>query len=256
MLLRLRNSVAAMTEAIRHQERTANNLANANTVGYRRERIFAEAMNERLDAELAPQSDRRLSRWADETQGALEHTGNPLDVALEGEGFFVLTDAATGEARYSRAGRFTLDDEGTLRDAAGRLVEGDAGPIEVAEAGGPITISSDGEIRVGDEVAGQLRVVRFEGEAELTRAEGSLFRTDAQATDVEMPAVRQGYVEASNVDVIREMTDMISHFRLFESHQKVIQTLDQVLGQTSRDAPGMTLTTPASDSSPASSPSP
>lgn len=235
MLLRLRNSVAAMTEGIRHQERTANNLANANSVGYRRERIFAEAMNERLDAEQAPQSDRRLSRWADETQGALEHTGNPLDVALDGAGFFVMTDEATGEARYTRAGRFTLDDEGMLRDAAGRLVEGDAGPIELAEDGGAITISSDGEIRVGDTVAGQLRVVRFGEDAELTRAEGSLFRTEAEPETLETPVVRQGYVEASNVDVIREMTDMINHFRTFESHQKVIQTLDQVLGKTSSD---------------------
>ncbi|ARA94809.1 flagellar basal-body rod protein FlgF [Rhodothermaceae bacterium RA] len=236
MLLRLQNSFASMTEGVRQQERIANNLANANTVGFKRERLFVEALNERLDAEQAPRSDRAITRWADAGQGALEKTDNPLDVAIHGDGFFVVTDEATGRTGYTRAGRFTLDADGVLRDAAGRLVEGEGGPIEIPPDQSPIVISTDGEVRAGDEVVGRLRVVTFADPMALTRAEGAVFLADeARPVDVPTPDLRQGFVESSNVDVIREMTDMITHFRLFESQQKVIQTLDQVLGQVSRD---------------------
>ncbi|RMF53760.1 MAG: flagellar hook basal-body protein, partial [Bacteroidetes bacterium] len=102
MLLRLRNSVDAMTRMVRQQERIANNLANANTVGFKRDRSFTEILNQELNAEGAPQSVKRTVQWADFTPGSLEQTGNPLDVALHGEGFFVLTDATTETPRYTR----------------------------------------------------------------------------------------------------------------------------------------------------------
>lgn len=224
-----------MMENVHRQEQTANNLANANTVGYKRERMFSEVLGEWLDAEGAPRSDRDLQRWADATHGPLEQTGNPLDVALNGDGFFVLTDKATGDARYTRAGRFVLDQDGVLRDAAGRLVEGENGPIRFSAEPGTIEITTDGEIRADDDIVGRLRVVTFDDPTQLDRAEGSLFMTEAAPQAPDDVQVRQGYLESSNVDVIQEMTGMISQFRLFESQQKVIQTLDQVLGQTTRD---------------------
>src|SRR5690606_35713907 len=83
MLLRLRTAAASMAMMIRRQERTANNLANADTVGFRRERTFATVLENALDAEGAPRTTRRMGGWADLSAGALEQTGNPLDLALE-----------------------------------------------------------------------------------------------------------------------------------------------------------------------------
>ena len=236
MLIRLQNSFASMTQMVREQERTSNNLANAGTLGYKRDRTFTEALNERLDAEAAPRSDRFARQWADLEQGAVEKTGNPLDLALNGGGFFVVRDEATGAERYTRAGRFLLDEGGTLRTPAGLAVEGESGPIQVPPTSGPVEISETGEVRAGRETVGRLRVVDFENPMQLQRLDGSMFVANgARPADAEGVAVMQGYVETSNVDPIGEMTDMITQFRLFESQQKALHTTDQVLGAITRD---------------------
>lgn len=236
MLLRLRNAAASMTEMTRQQERVANNLANANTVGYKRDRLFTQALEERIDAEGAPRSDRRVTQGADPQQGALQATGNPLDVALDGEGFFVTTDAATGANRYTRAGQFTLSPDGALQTPAGHAVEGEGGPIQIPPESGPVQIAKDGTIRAGEQQVGKLRVVRFENPLQLERLDGAAFAAaGAEPLPAETPRVIQGHLEGSNVSPVAEMTDMIEHFRTFESQQKMLQTTDQVLGRVTRD---------------------
>ncbi len=236
MLLRLRNSLSSMHAMIRQQERVANNLANVNTVGYKRIRTFTQALDEYLDEEGAPRSERRSTQWADLGQGPLESTGNPLDVAIEGEGFFVFSDDDTGALAYTRAGRLTLDAEGALRDLAGRSVEGEGGPIQLLPSGGPIEISKNGEIRQGGQVVGTLRVVIFENPEQLQRLSGAAFdAAGIEPETAENPVVLQGFVEASNVDAVREMADMIVFYRQFESQQKMMQTTDQILGAVTRD---------------------
>ncbi len=236
MLLRLQNSYASMNEMMRAQERTANNLANANTVGYRADRSFTTALNERLDEESAPRTDRVATQWADQAAGSYESTGNPLDVAISGEGFFALQDEETGASRYSRAGRFVLDAEGTLRDAGGLAVEGEGGPIQIPNDGGEIAIASDGEITVDGQSVGKLRVVRFENPSALRRLDGAALDAGEQIPeDIANPQVRQGFVEGSNVDPMKEMINMISQFRLFESQQKAIQSSNQILSAITRD---------------------
>ena len=225
-----------MTAMVRQQERLANNLANANTVGYKRDRTFTEALNERLDNEQAPQSDRSMTQWADQAAGTYEMTGNPLDVALGGEGFFVLSDEATGAARYSRAGQFSLGEDGMLRNAMGQVVEGEGGPLQLPLDGGAIEIDRNGAVRVGGQEAGKLRVVAFEDPLRLRRVDGAAFdAAGMEPEDVDTPDVKQGFLEGSNIDPVHEMTEMITHFRLFESQQKTLQTLDQVLGNVTRD---------------------
>ncbi|MFQ5572227.1 MAG: flagellar basal-body rod protein FlgF [Rhodothermales bacterium] len=235
MLLRLQNSVASMRAMMRQQERVANNLANVNTVGYKRDRTFTEALNEHLDEEGAPRSERRTDQWADHVQGALESTGNPLDVALDGEGFFVFSNEETEAVRYTRAGRLTLDNEGTLRDLSGWAIEGEGGPIQIPPTGGPIEISRNGEVSVDGQTVGSLKVVTFEDPLQLRRLDGAAFDAGAlEPEPVENPVVLQKYYEASNVDPIREMTDMITFYRQFESHQKMMHTTDQILSAVTR----------------------
>ncbi len=222
---------------VRQQERIANNLANANTVGFKRDRTFTQILNERIDAEGGPRSDKLVRQWADLAPGAVEQTGNPLDVALHGEGFFELSDEATGRTRFTRAGRFTLDAEGTLRDAFGYAVQGDGGPIQLSvQNGGAVTIARDGSIRVGKEQVGKLRVVTFDDPGRLQRLDGAAFdAAGMEPIDVEAPDVRQGYLEQSNVDAIQAMTEMIEFYRLFESQQKTIRTADEILGRITRE---------------------
>jgi flagellar basal-body rod protein FlgF/flagellar basal-body rod protein FlgG len=234
MLLRLRNAAASMSEMNRQQERTANNLANANTVGFRRDRTFTEALRNRVDPEGNPTSARALTQWADPLVGTLEATGNPLDVALEGEGFFVVADEG-GATRYTRAGRFAPAADGTLVTPEGFTVQGADGPIQLPAGGGEVAINRDGEVRVDGRAVGTLRTVAFPPDAPLERLDGASFVTDAAPEPLAAPAVLQGSVEMSNVNPLTEMSEMITHFRLFESQQKMIQTTDQALGAVTRD---------------------
>lgn len=233
MLLRLRNAATSMAELVHRQDRTANNLANANTLGYRRDRSFTEVLQSEIDAEGSPQSRRQTVGWADFAPGVLEQTGNPLDLALGGEGLFVV-EGPGGTPRYTRAGRFIADAEGALRTQSGLAVQGTDGPIQLPP-GGPIAINAAGQVTVGGRPAGTLRVVTFEGAEALRRVDETSFTSDAAPVDVAAPAVQQGFVETSNVDPIREMADMIAHVRLYEAQQKTIQTTDSVLGQVVRD---------------------
>ena len=225
-----------MTAMANNQERTANNLANANTVGYKADRAFVEALNERLNAEGAPATDLLMSQWADMATGAMEETGNPLDVAIESEGFFLLSDEATGEFRFSRAGRFIPDADGLLRTPNGLLVEGNGGPIQLPPNATSIDIDGHGDVRADGQLLGRLQIVRFEDPSRLRRADGATFLDGGMAfEEVDAPRVRQGFVEGSNVDPIAEMTNMIQHFRLFEAQQRLLQTTDQVLGRITND---------------------
>ena len=227
-----------MGEMRRQQDRVANNLANANTTGYKRDRYFAEALNERIDAEGAPRSDRRFTQGSDLSAGTLKETGNPLDVALGGDGFFVVRDDATGAERFTRAGDFVTAPDGTLRTSAGQTVMGEDGPLKIpTDSGGAVEISQRGDIMVGGEQVGQLRVVDFDNpQQQLQRMEGSSFAAVGGAPqDVETPHLLQGKLETSNVNAVSEMTDMIEHFRLFESQQKALRTADGILSRATQD---------------------
>lgn len=236
MLPRFENAAAAMAEMRRHQVRIANNLANADTTGYKRHQFFVEALNERLEAGSGPRSNRQMRQFNDLSAGSLEKTGNPLDVALGGEGFFVTRDEATGAERYTRAGHFVVGSEGTLRRPDGGVVMGESGPIEIpVDSGGSIDISEGGEITVGENRVGTLRVVNFQNPQQLERAQGSSFvAADAPPEPVEAPTVLQGKLETSNVDPVAEMTDMIENFRMFEAQQKVLRSTDSALGNATQ----------------------
>ena len=225
-----------MSATIREQERIANNLANANTVGYKGQRTFTETLDEFIDIEGGPQSIRSSGEWASFEQGTLETTGSPLDIAIRGEGLFVLSDEETGEMRYSRAGRFSLDADGMLRNPTGHLVEGDGGPIQMPPNVTSIEIAKDGSIQADGQAVGRLRIVRFETPNNLQRLDDAAFdAAGMEAIDVDEQSVVQGHVEGSNINPISEMTDMIAHFRLFESQQKLLQTTDQILGHVTRE---------------------
>lgn len=234
MLQRFENATASMVAMTQHQERIANNLANANTTGYQRDRVFMEALNERIDNEGAPRSDRVPNQWADQTPGSLENTGNPLDLAIDGEGYFAVLDE-NGNERFTRAGDFTVDANQTLRTASGHAVQGIGGPIQVPDGEGAVEVTNDGRLSRDGNEFGQLRVVGFEDPSQLERLDGSTFAAEDVPVELNDPSVVQGHLEGSNVDPIAEMNEMINHHRRFEMQQRMMRTNDELLGRVTRE---------------------
>ncbi len=225
-----------MAANMRHLERIANNLANANTVGYRQDRIFTEVLNEEIDAEGSPRSTRLMNQWADQRTGSIDTTGNPLDVALDGDGYFVLINPETGVEQFTRAGRFVVNEEGVLTTPGGLLVDGANGQIDFPPEGGNVEIRRNGDVLQNGEYIGALRVVRFDNPEKLSRADdASFFAGDQFPEEIDDPSVLQGQLETSNVDVVVAMTELIENARLFESQQRSMQAIDQYLQRATRD---------------------
>lgn len=205
----------------RASQYAAQNLANADTPGYRATRpVFAEHLG-RGGRATGFSWDR--ASWRDTTPGALQPTGNPLDVALAGDGFFAV-DTPRGE-RFTRAGRFAIGADGTLADSQGNPVLGAEGrPIAVSPGDTRIEILGDGTIRSENGVLGRLRVVRF-ADAQALRAEGDrLFDAAGQAPEEHArPAVVQGSLEGSNVQAVVEMTRMMEELREFQMASQFLE---------------------------------
>lgn len=201
----------------------ANNVANADTPGFRAERtVFAQHLERqrdvagrKADREVAYALDR--ATWRDTTPGPVTVTGNPLDVAIGGDGFFAV-ETPRGE-RYTRAGRFLLDADRRLTDAEGNAVLGtESMPIVFAASDTRIEIQGDGTIRSENGVVGRLRVVRFEDPQRLEAEGARLFAAGdgQQPVPVERPALTQGAVEGSNVSAIQEITRLTAELREFQ----------------------------------------
>ena len=201
----------------RKQEVVANNLANVDTTGFRAERVFARLLEGEITvADVA----------TDLRNGTFKQTGNPLDFALAGDGFFVV-QTPEGE-RITRAGSFRLDEGGRLVDQNGNPVLGEQGEIVVPP--GTVTVDGTGLLRVDDKEIGRFRIETIPPGSQLEHAGASLFvPPDGMAALPEADrTVRQGYLEDSNVSSIGSMVDMISIQRAYSAVQKTVVTLDGI----------------------------
>ncbi|MEN0061771.1 MAG: flagellar hook basal-body protein [Myxococcota bacterium] len=203
--------------AWRQLEVIANNIANAQTTGYKAERVAFEAHGPRSAyARIA-------DGLVDQSTGAPSRTDDPLHVALQGPGFFVVE--ATGEQPWlTRDGQLHLDPrDGTLRTPAGHLVQGADGPIEVPP-GERARIEADGTVVASESgVVGKLRVVV----ANVEPLGGNLWRPLAPMVEQDAVLV-PGSIEQSNVDPMRSMVDLIAASRTFEVVQNVLRTSDEL----------------------------
>jgi len=214
--------LSRMNAQLRTQSLVAHNLANADTPGYRATRpVFAEHPALQRGAPRIPglrEVDYTWDRasWRDETAGPISRTGNPLDVAIVGEGYFAV-ETPRGE-RFTRAGRFTIGADGRLVDQAGHAVLNVGGnPIAISPGDSRIEIMGDGSIRSENGEIGKLRVVRFANNQTL-RSEGDrLFDAAGQQPEaIARPGLVQGAVEGSNVQSIVELTRMMAEVREFQ----------------------------------------
>jgi flagellar basal-body rod protein FlgF len=206
----------------------ANNIANADTTGFKVEQLMvgtevgARARNDNVRPGVSFVMDSGVGR--DYGQGALQQTGRTLDFAIEGEGaFFTLQDGA-GEA-YTRDGAFTLDPEGRLTTQGGLPVLADGGEIILDPALGAVSVAPDGSISQNGQPVGRLSVVRFETLSVLEKGGDGLYRNTSNAQPMEATdaRVRQGMLEGSNVNPILEITNLIEISRAYERITKLIE---------------------------------
>jgi len=205
----------------------SNNLANMNTTAYRGERmIFQEYLQETQDGQGGHLSFvQDTTTFRPERQGEMEQTGNPLDVAINGEGFFtVQTDDGP---RYTRAGDFHLSPDGEIvTNNARPVLDTNGDPIAVPEDAESIDIDANGVVRADGEDLGQMDVVTFEEPNALTRHAAGIYEAgeDQQPQAVgEDTAIRQGVLEGSNVQGIKEMTRMMDIMRSQQSATQLAQ---------------------------------
>ncbi len=238
-------SAAGMKVNEHRQAVHANNMANSNTTGFKQD--LAMVMQRDIESvENAgglrfkhPTLDRLAGglnvrqSTIDFSQGPVENTRKPLDVAIQGEGFFSVRSG--DETKYTRNGEFTVNKESELVMSGGdgkwRVLGEDGSPITITSEGGPVRIGDDGTIRQGINVVAKLGVFTPKDESALRKVGENIF----DATDTDMSAisgsVRSGAIEGSNFSAIKGLSSMIEATRAYQLNATMIQLQDQATGQ-------------------------
>jgi flagellar basal-body rod protein FlgF len=215
-----------MTVRMMRQDAVANNLANATTSGYKTQRPFVSVLADAVGTTKPAGQEEVAGVYTDFTEGPIDRTERPLDVAIDGDGFFAVQTPAG--LRYTRNGNFTLSEDGTLVTQAGYPVMGTGGPITIT-GDSSITITAAGAVYSGSDEVGVLKVVTFDNPGTLV-SEGNMFLSPAdegRQCDMKTTQVMQGALERSNVGPIDEMVEMITLERGFEADQKSIVMQDE-----------------------------
>ncbi len=225
-------STAVATSRLVAQQRamdvTADNLANANTPGYKLERVQFSDWLSRQNGTTAPPGDRTIAytqdraTWRDFRPGTLTHTGNPFDLALTGDGYFTVNTPRG--PRLTRDGRFGLTADGTLADASGNAVLDTSGrPIQLSPDDTQVTIAGDGTMSSTNGQLAKIGVVQPADPMKLSAEGGTLFQSGSPTAPVAAPAIVQGAVEDSNVQPVLEMTRMMTDLRNFQFVSQYVQ---------------------------------
>lgn len=204
----------------KQMEVITQNLANSNSLAYKKIKM---AFKDYLINTESDQSEKIMAEMAatptDFSNGGLNQTGNPMDLALEGNGFVALENN-----QFTRRGDLKRNLEGYLTTQNGIKVLGTKGPIQIPE--GKLEVGLNGEVTVNKMSFGTIKLLDFSDKSLLTRLGEDRFQTDQSG----IPAntlIKQGYLEGSNVNIITEMTQMISTLREFQAFQKIIQSFDE-----------------------------
>lgn len=222
-------AIASMVGRMRQLEITANNLANVNTPGFKRNLYFNNILEDLLSRDVNQSefnSSLRLEERerTDFSQGILHKTDNPLDLAFNGDGYFVVqTDQGLA---YSRNGNFTRDANGYLVTNNGDYVLGEGGPIQLPD--GQVEVSKAGFVMVDGQLIDRFRVVKPTDIRQITRRGNSWYDFPAVEADNDHGDLLQGFLERSNVKPIESMSELISLMRDFESNQRMLKTIDDV----------------------------
>ena len=231
-----------LVESIR-MDVASNNLANVDTAGFQKQTAHIYAFPEAPVTRVYQGQTRTIGAlgtgaFVDGSRssfspGTLRTTENPLDVALVGPGFFSIT---TPEGpRYTRDGRFTVNPSGLLSTLDGHLVRGENGPIYIGE--GEVLFNEAGEITVNGQRVDKLLIVEFNDREGLLRRGANLFEATPEAGDPfrYQATIAPRVIELANVNVVREMVNLINIQRAYEANQKAVQAFDETLGKVIND---------------------
>jgi flagellar basal-body rod protein FlgF len=215
----------------RQMDVVANNMANINTTGFKAEDMLFQQFNMPVAADNDFRGDQSVAYtqdWAtihDMTNGPLDQTGNPLDVALEGPGFLSVHTAAG--TRYTRSGSLAINSSGTLVELGGNAVLSDGGEVHFDPADTDIAIGKDGTITTSQGVKGKLTISEFVNSQQLSR-EGNNLWSGVNPTAPKDTQLVQGSIERSNVSGVNEMAQMIRVQRAYEQLATLMQQQDQL----------------------------
>lgn len=227
MFIQNRLGLIESTETMLSQQnrltKVTNNLANVDTPGFKKEDVtFWEMLFQANDGrERVGKAIKEVTNF---TPGPIQQTGNPLDFAIGGDGFFrVQTPEGV---RYTRAGNFTVNNQGQLVTPQGHVVLSDGGALVID--GNQVSVAADGSISVDGQEAGALSVVRFNDPSALQKTGQNLFSAPPEAGEEQALdfSIKQGYLEKSNVNVISAMTALIDLNRAHATQQRLIHTFD------------------------------
>lgn len=216
-----------------HIDIISQNIANTNTPGYKKDKIsFQEFLLSQISGNPNADDGRAMSDISamaiDFSGGNMLKTGNQLDIAIEGNGFISLEGG-----RYTKRGDFNLDGEGNLVSKQGVKILGKSGPIKITGRG-PIEITTGGDVIANGVLVDTLKIVEFEDINSLKKMGEDSFVTDSRGVESKA-AVKQGFIETSNVEVIKEMVQMITVLREYESFQKAIHAFDESTSKVTND---------------------
>ncbi len=220
-----------MQARMKNLDIVANNLANLNTTGFKREIPFSMVMDQM--GNVSPKQN------TDFHQGDIVQTSNPLDLAISGQGYFVVQTGNGTE--LTRDGSFKISSEGYLVDKNGNKVMGNNGAIFLnnldPEQKKLITISTNGEVSLGSNVIDTLLVAKMNDPQQALRTTGVNFSADSGGYQIASEgeySIRQGYLEESNVNPIKEMESMIQLNHEYDSAHKMISYLDKTLDEANQ----------------------
>ena len=221
------SAVIGLFRQERRYELISNNLSNAMTPGFKKDvSIFHEVFSEALHPSLSTLSmDSEFSQTLLQ-QGVIQRSGNPLDLAIEGEGFFrVKTPEGV---RYTRNGNFRLTKEGVLVESNGFPVLSRNGEINLR--GNQIAVEEDGTLKVDGAERDKLALITFADLKELKKEGKTLFKLQGEQEEKEAEGAKvlQGALESSNVNALEEMVQMIDSLRTFEACYKIVQVQDEL----------------------------
>ena len=244
MIKGLYSAVTAMVMNATRQQVLSHNISNMQTPGFKQILTTAEDFMQNQAVYSNDYSANGIinylgvlglgtqisDEYIDFEQGALQDTGNPLDLALQGNGFFTV-DTPDGQ-RYTRDGRFLRDADNNLVTVDGYQVLDSAGqPIQLPD--GDISVGPDGAINVNGNAVATLGIGVFANpETELQHTEGNLFTGPDASTGEDVPQIVQGYLEMSNANPSQLMTQLVEVARSYEAAQKLVQNQDELLGKT------------------------
>ena len=223
-----------MTALLKKTDVTANNLANISTNGFKKDHFFVQYLEEN-DKSSFPETVK-----TDFRPGTMKETGNPLDLAIGGKGFFSLMDQE-GNSSFTRDGHFKIDEEGFLITLNGETVMGKKGTINLKpseeEKISNINITQVGEVFLNDKFIDQLLIVDFNDYEKINKSGNSQYTNNDIENVIELEDFRiiQGGLEGSNVDPMVEMVQLLETQRNFESTQRAVRSIDDALKKATNE---------------------